>query len=56
MNRPALALVAQRTREARQAFAVACDMMAGPGAVDTLWTGLAAAMTVETWRADCGRQ
>lgn len=32
-----LALVAQGASEARQTLTVACDMMAGPSAVNTLW-------------------
>lgn len=48
-----LALVTQRARETRQALTLACDMMTWPSAVHTLWTGLAAAVTVEPRRTDC---
>ncbi len=51
-----LALVAQRTSEARQAFTVARDMMARPGAVNTLRTRLAATVSVEPRRAACSQQ
>ena len=47
-------MVAQRAGEAGQALTVARDVMAGPGAVDTLRTRLAAAVPVEARRADCG--
>lgn len=52
-HRRLLALVTQRTGEARQALTVARDMMARPSAVHTLRTRLAAAMPIEPWRADC---
>lgn len=48
-----LALVAQGAGEAGQALAVACDVMARPGAVHALRARLAAAVPVEARGADC---
>lgn len=50
-----LALVAEGAGEAGEALAVACDVMARPGAVHALWARLAAAVPVEARRADCKR-
>lgn len=46
-------MVAQGAGEAGQALAVACDVMAWPGAVHALRARLAAAVPVEARRADC---
>lgn len=46
-------MVAQGAGEAGQALAVACDVMARPGAVHALRARLAAAVPVEARRADC---
>lgn len=48
-------MVAQGAGEAGQALAVACDVMARPGAVHALRARLAAAVAVEARRADCKR-
>lgn len=48
-------MVAQGAGEAGEALAVACDVMARPGAVHALRARLAAAVPVEARRADCRR-
>lgn len=47
-----LTFIAEGTCEARQAVTQACDVVAGPTAVHTLWACLAAAMPIETRGAD----
>lgn len=49
-------MVAQGAGEAGQALAVACDVVARPGAVHALRARLAAAVPVEAGRADCRRE
>ncbi len=52
-ERELLALVAKRADEAGQALTVTRDVVARPCAVHTLWAWLAAAVPVETRRANC---
>lgn len=49
----ALTFIAQGAREARQAVAQACDVVAGTAAVHALWACLATAMTIKTRGANC---
>ena len=44
--------IAEGACEARQAVTQACDVVAGPTAVHTLWARLAAAMPIKTRGAD----
>lgn len=50
-----LTLIAQRPPETRQTVTVSTDVVARPVTVDALRTGLTAAVTKVTWRADCRR-
>lgn len=47
-----LTFIAEGACEARQAVTQARDVVAGPTAVHTLWTCLAAAMPIKTRRTD----